>query len=135
MRDIIPRKQQTSHSAWVTPALRPSGRDGVFYPPNLADVRENAEREGEHARSWRTGSEAVNRLHREPTPQGGADDPSRGRTITRSPKVRAQDTHKQQKKKKTVPKVNSKKGDGRKKKAGKFAYVKKKQYLCRRKGL
>ena len=30
MRDNIPRKQQTSHAAWVTTALRPSGRGGTF---------------------------------------------------------------------------------------------------------
>ena len=30
MRDIIPRKQQTLHAAWATPALRPSGRGGIF---------------------------------------------------------------------------------------------------------
>ena len=30
MRDIIPRKQQTLHTAWATPALRPSGRGGIF---------------------------------------------------------------------------------------------------------
>ena len=30
MQDIILRKQQTLHTAWATPALRPSGRGGIF---------------------------------------------------------------------------------------------------------
>ena len=54
MRDTIPRKQQTSHSAWDTLALRPRGRDGIFRGLMERGI-------------WGCASEAVSRLHRELT--------------------------------------------------------------------
>ena len=75
MRDTIPRKQQTSHSAWATPALRPK-RAGELV---------ESETRGRMVRTQRADGEAVNRLHREPNKQKRREYPPQQNTKENPP--------------------------------------------------